>query len=83
MKLKYITFAAAALCTAVALQAAEKIVAGRYSFFDLEDCELGNPPQWNRDPLTHRVAETRRSAASQPRKSSTSARDSSAGWRMP
>ena len=28
MKLKYITFAAAALCAAVALQAAEKIVAG-------------------------------------------------------
>ena len=27
-----------------------------FSFFDLEDCELGDPPQWNRDPLTHRVA---------------------------
>jgi hypothetical protein len=42
--------------------AADRIVAGRYSFFDLEDADLGNPPQWNRDPLTHRVAETRRAA---------------------
>lgn len=42
--------------------AADRIVAGHFSFFDLDDCELGNPPQWNRDPLTHRVAETRRAA---------------------
>src|SRR5512132_1159481 len=34
--------------------AAERILAGRYSFFDLTDCELGDPPQWNRDPLTQR-----------------------------
>ena len=42
------------------ISAADRIVAGRFSFFDLEDVELGNPPQWNRDPLTHRVADTRR-----------------------
>lgn len=35
---------------------AERILLGRYSFFDLEDCELGSPPQWNRDPLTGTVA---------------------------
>ena len=34
-----------------------------YSFFDLEDCELGDPPQWNRDPLTQRVAGARRASA--------------------
>jgi len=39
---------------------AERIVAGRYTFFDLEDVDLGNPPQWNRDPLTHRTVEPRR-----------------------
>jgi hypothetical protein len=43
--------------------AADRVVAGRYSFFDLADCDLGDPPQWNRDPLTHRVAATRRAAA--------------------
>lgn len=45
------------------IAAAERILAGRYSFFDLEDCELGDPPQWNRDPLTHRVAATRRASS--------------------
>ena len=44
------------------IAAADRIVAGRFSFFDLDDAELGNPPQWNRDPLTHRVADTRRAA---------------------
>jgi hypothetical protein len=43
--------------------AAERILAGRYSFFDLEDCDLGDPPQWNRDPLTRRAAGTRRASA--------------------
>jgi Heparinase II/III-like protein/Heparinase II/III N-terminus len=43
--------------------AADRVIAGRYSFFDLSDCELGDPPQWNRDPLTHRVAGTRRAGA--------------------
>lgn len=41
------------------LAAADRVLAGRYSFFDLEDAELGHPPQWNRDPLTHRVAPNR------------------------
>ncbi|MEO8062072.1 MAG: alginate lyase family protein [Pseudomonadota bacterium] len=45
------------------IAAAERVLAGRYSFFDLEDCELGDPPQWNRDPLTHRVAGVRRASA--------------------
>lgn len=44
------------------ITAAERIIAGRYSFFDLEDVELGNPPQWNRDPLTHRIADPSRRA---------------------
>jgi hypothetical protein len=39
---------------------AEHILAGRYTFFDLEDYELGDPPQWNRDPLTQRAAGVRR-----------------------
>jgi hypothetical protein len=51
-----------ALSPEVLIAAADRILAGRFSFFDLEDCDLGNPPQWNRDPLTHRVADTRRAA---------------------
>jgi hypothetical protein len=43
--------------------AAQRILAGRYSFFDLEDCDLGDPPQWNRDPLTRKAAATRRASA--------------------
>lgn len=42
--------------------AAERILAGRHTFFDLEDCELGDPPQWNRDPLTQRAAGARRAS---------------------
>ena len=45
------------------LAAADRILAGRYTFFDLADCHLGEPPQWNRDPLTQRVASTRRASA--------------------
>ena len=43
--------------------AAERILAGKYTFFDLTNCELGDPPQWNRDPLTQRAAGDRRAAA--------------------
>ena len=43
--------------------AADRILAGKYSFFDLTDCELGDPPQWNRDPLSQRVAGDRRATA--------------------
>jgi hypothetical protein len=32
--------------------AAERVVAGRFDVFALRDVELGNPPQWNRDPKT-------------------------------
>jgi len=42
------------------IAAADRILEGHYSFFDLEDCDLGDPPQWNRDPLTQHVAELRR-----------------------
>jgi len=35
---------------------AERIIAGRYTLFDLDECELGCPPLWNRDPLTGIVA---------------------------
>jgi len=45
------------------IAAADRGLAGRYTFFDLVDCDLGDPPQWNRDPLTHRVAGTRRAAS--------------------
>jgi hypothetical protein len=47
----------------VLIAAADRVLAGRYSFFDLVDCRLGDPPQWNRDPLTQRVAATRRASA--------------------
>jgi len=45
------------------IASAERVLAGRFSFFDLEDCDLGDPPQWNRDPLTHRVSATRRASS--------------------
>lgn len=38
------------------VMAAERILEGRYRIFDLEDCQLGNPPNWNRDPLTGKQA---------------------------
>jgi len=43
--------------------AADRLVAGHHSYFDILDCELGDPPQWNRDPLTHRVAGMRRASS--------------------
>src|SRR5688572_28950495 len=43
--------------------AADRILAGKYSFFDLANCELGDPPQWNRDPLTLRAADVRRASS--------------------
>jgi hypothetical protein len=47
----------------VLVAAADRVLAGRYTLFDLEDCELGDPPQWNRDPLTRLVAATRRASS--------------------
>lgn len=44
------------------IQAADRILAGRYTLFDLDDCELGDPPQWNRDPLTQREPGDRRAS---------------------
>jgi Heparinase II/III-like protein/Heparinase II/III N-terminus len=35
---------------------AEAIMAGRYQIFDLENRDLGALPEWNRDPLTGRLA---------------------------
>jgi heparinase II/III-like protein len=34
------------------LAAADRILAGRFDVFALEDVELGSPPRWNRDPKT-------------------------------
>lgn len=36
--------------------AAERILQGRMPIFALDDAQIGCPPQWNRDPLTGRVA---------------------------
>ena len=33
-------------------EAGERILAGRFDVFALRDCELGLPPDWNRDPKT-------------------------------
>jgi hypothetical protein len=44
------------LDSAAYIAQAERILAGRYNVFDIEDIELGHPPQWNRDPLTGTVA---------------------------
>ena len=41
------------------VQQAERLLAGRHAVFDLSDCDLGNPPEWNRDPLTGRLAPLR------------------------
>lgn len=34
------------------LAAADRIAAGRFDLFALQDAELGSPPHWNRDPKT-------------------------------
>lgn len=34
------------------LKAADRIVAGRFDVFALQDVKLGSPPRWNRDPKT-------------------------------
>src|SRR3989449_4596897 len=34
------------------LAAAERIAAGRFDVFALQDAALGSPPRWNRDPKT-------------------------------
>ncbi len=34
------------------LQAADRLLAGRWDVFALRDCTLGFPPPWNRDPKT-------------------------------
>ena len=34
------------------LAAADRVLAGRFDVFALEDIELGSPPRWNRDPKT-------------------------------
>jgi hypothetical protein len=43
------------------LAAARRIAAGRLTIFDLQDFPLGDSPEWNRDPLTRRVAPWRAS----------------------
>jgi len=34
------------------VEAAERVIAGRWDLFSLRDCPLGFPPSWNRDPRT-------------------------------
>ena len=41
------------------VQQAERLLAGRHSVFHLTSCDIGNPPDWNRDPLTGRLAPLR------------------------
>jgi hypothetical protein len=36
----------------VYVEAADRILAGRWDIFSLRDCHLGFPPRWNRDPKT-------------------------------
>lgn len=36
--------------------AADRVMRGEYDIFDLEGCNLGRSPNWNRDPLTGRIA---------------------------
>jgi hypothetical protein len=38
------------------VDAAKRVIAGRYDLFVLDQVQLGNPPQWNRDPKTGTVA---------------------------
>jgi hypothetical protein len=38
------------------IEAARRIIAGRYDLFAMADVELGNPPRWNRDPKTGTLA---------------------------
>ncbi|MFL6577255.1 MAG: alginate lyase family protein [Povalibacter sp.] len=47
---------------AIYLQRADEYLRDEFSFFALEGCHLGNPPQWNRDPLTGRLAPQQRAA---------------------
>ena len=44
--------AAAKVDAAPYLAAADRITAGRFDVFALEDVRLGSPPHWNRDPKT-------------------------------
>jgi hypothetical protein len=34
------------------VEAADRVIAGRWDLFSLRDCPLGFPPRWNRDPRT-------------------------------
>lgn len=38
------------------LRAADRILRGEYTVFELDSCQLGTPPHWNRDPRTGRLA---------------------------
>ena len=39
--------------------AAQRILNGEHRVFALDACRLGSPPEWNRDPLTKRLAPAR------------------------
>jgi hypothetical protein len=45
------------------LRAAERTLTGRHDIFDLQECDLGDPPDWNRDPLTGTLAPWRAAAS--------------------
>ena len=40
------------LAASAYVEAAERIVAGRWDILSLRDCRIGFPPRWNRDPKT-------------------------------
>jgi hypothetical protein len=44
-------------------KAADEVMAGRHRIFDLDSVELGQPPAWNRDPLTGTLAPLRRGSS--------------------
>jgi len=48
--------AAPGLSDAAYTRAADKIIAGEHSIFNLKSCQIANPPDWNTDPLTGRRA---------------------------
>ena len=55
--------AAASADPGVYVRRADQYLQDEFSYFALERCHLGNPPQWNRDPLTGRLAPQQRAAS--------------------
>jgi hypothetical protein len=55
--------AAASVDPGIYIRRADQYLQDEFSYFALERCHLGNPPQWNRDPLTARLAPQQRAAS--------------------